>query len=150
MIPYHDKPDRLSALATLTGSPERQPLGLYLRFQPRHFQALEVAGLLRARLRHLRGPVILLWDRGTLHRGAAIEAVCQAHPRRPVEAFPAYAPERHPTAQMWHDCKGHTANSLLRDTRELHRRLSANARRVRRSQAKRRSFISSSTLPSPP
>src|SRR5262247_3545847 len=42
MIPYHDKPDRLSALATLTGSPERQPLGLYLRFQPRHFQALEV------------------------------------------------------------------------------------------------------------
>ncbi len=67
-----------------------------------------------------------------------------------LEEFPAYAPELNPTEQMWNDFKGHTANSLLRDTWDLHRRLSANARRVRRSQAKLRSFISSSKLPSPP
>lgn len=131
-------------------SPKRQHLGLYLRFQPRHFQTLDVAGLLRALWRHLRGHLLLLWDRGSIHRGPAIEAVCQAHPRLQIEEFPAYAPELKPTEQVWHDFTGRTANSLLRDTRELRRRLSANTRRVRRSQAKRRSFILSSKLPSPP
>jgi putative transposase len=150
IIPYNYKHDRISALATLTVSPTRQHLGLSLRFQPRHFQAIDVAGFLRALLRHLRGPIILLWDRGTIHRGAAIEAVCQAHPRLHLEEFPAYAPELKPTEQIWNDFKSHTANSLLWDTRDLHRRLSANARRVRRSQAKLRSFINSSKLPSPP
>jgi transposase len=74
-------------------------------------------------LRHLRGPIILLWDRGSIHRGPPIEAVCQAHPRLHLEKFPAYAPELNPTEQVWNDFKGRTANSLLRDTRELRQRL---------------------------
>jgi transposase len=125
-------------------------MGLYLRWQPHNFQTIDVAEFLRALLRHLRGHVILLWDRGSIHRGPAIEAVCQASPRLHLEAFPAYAPELNPTAQVWNDFKGHTANSLLRDTRELRRSLYANTRRVQRSQAKLRSFILASKLPSPP
>ena len=42
------------------------------------------------------------------------------------------------------------ANSLLPDLLALRRRLDANARRVRRSQAKLRSLILASKLPSPP
>jgi transposase len=147
---YNSKRDRLSALAALTVSLKRQHLGLYLRFQPHNFQAIDVADFLRALWRHLRGPIILLWDRGSIHRGPVIDAVCQANPRLHLEAFPAYAPELNPTEQVWNDFKGRTANSLLRDTRELRCRLSANARRVRRSQQKLRSFIRSSQLPSPP
>jgi putative transposase len=109
-----------------------------------------VADFLRTLLQHLRGHIILLWDRGSIHRGPAIAAVCQAHPRLHLEEFPAYAPELNPTEQVWNDFKGHIANSLLRDTRALRRRLSANTRRVQRSQAKLRSFIRSSKLPSPP
>jgi transposase len=150
VLPYNDKHDRMSTLAALTVSPKRQHLGLYIRFQPHNFQALDVAAFLRALLRHLRGPIILRWDRGSIHGGPAIEAVCQAHPRLHVEEFPAYAPELNPVEQVWNDFKGHTANSLLRDRRDLRRRLSANTRRVRRSQAKLRSFIRSSKLPSPP
>ena len=150
IIRYNYKHDRISTLAALTVSPKRQYLGLYLRFQPKNFRAVDVADFLRALLRHLRGHVVLLWDRATIHRGPAIEAVCQAHPRLHLEAFPAYAPELNPTEQIWNDWKGHIANSLLRDQRDLHRRLSANTRRVQRSQAKLRSFILSSKLPSPP
>jgi putative transposase len=150
IIAYHDKHDRISALAALTVSPKRQHMGLYLRFQPRNFQTLDVAACLRALVRHLRGPIILLWDRGSIHRGPAIAAVCQAHPRLPIEEFPAYAPEPNPTEQVWNDFKGRIANSLLRDTRDRRRRLSTNTRRVRRSQAKLCSFILSSKLPSPP
>jgi putative transposase len=125
-------------------------MGMYIRFQLRNFQALDVADFLRALLRHLRGHILLLWDRGSIHRGPAIEAIYQAHPRLHLEAFPAYAPELNPAEQIWHDFKGHTANRLLRDTRDLRRCLSTNTRRVRGSQAKLRSFILSSKLPSPP
>lgn len=125
-------------------------MGLYLRWQPHNFQAMDVADFLRMLLRHLRGHVVLLWDRGRIHRGPAIEAVCKAYPRLQLEEFPAYAPELHPTEQVWNDFKGHTANSLLRDKRDICRSLQANTRRVRRSQEKLRSFILASKLPSPP
>jgi len=150
IISYNYKHDWISTLAALTVSPKRQHLGLYLRFQPKNFQAVDVADFLRALLRHLRGHVVLLWDRGSIHKGPAIEAVRKAHPRLHMEEFPAYAPELNPTEQIWNDFKGHTANSLLWDTRDLCRRLQANVRRVRRSQAKLRSFILASKLPSPP
>jgi hypothetical protein len=70
-------------------------------------------------------------------------------PRLSLEELPADAPELNPTEQMWNDFTGHLANSLLQDSRDLRRRLSATTRRVRRSQAKLRSFIRSSKLPSP-
>ena len=150
IVPYSYRHDRISALAALTVSPKRQHMGMYIRFQPRNFQALDVADFLRALLRHLRGHIILLWDRGSIHRGPAIEAIGQAHPRLHLEAFPAYAPELNPVEQLWNDFKGHTANSLLRDKRDIRRRLDANTRRVQRSQAKLRSFVLASKLPSPP
>ena len=131
-------------------SPKRQHVGLDIRFQAHNFQAVDVASFVRALLRHLRGQVILLWDRGTIHRGAAIAALQKRYPRLHIEEFPAYAPELNPVEQIWNDFKGHTANSLLRDRRELRRRLQANTRRVRRSQAKLRSFILAAKLPSPP
>jgi transposase len=149
VIPYNYRHDRLSTLGTLTVSPKRQHLGLYLRFQAGSFKGVHVADCLRTLLRQLRGHVILLWDRARIHRGRAIEAVRQAYPRLHVEEFPAYAPELNPTEQLWNDWKGHTANSLLQDLRDLRRRLYANTRRVRRSQQKLRSFLLASKLPSP-
>ena len=98
----------------------------------------------------MRGHVIVVWDQASIHQGAAIAMVQQAYPRLQLEALPAYAPELNPTEQLWNDCKRHTANSLLWALRDLGRRLSAKTRRIRRSQAKLRSFILASKLPSPP
>ena len=140
----------LATLAALTVSPKRQPVGRYLRVHVHHFQAVDVASLVRALWRHLRGQVMLLWDRGALHQGSAIAALQQRYPRRHLEACPAYAPALNPVEQLWNHVNGHTANRLLRDRRELRRRLQANTRRVRRSQATRRSCILASKLPSPP
>jgi transposase len=150
IIRYYYKHDRISALAALTVSPKRQHVGLYIRFRAHNFQAVDVASFVRALLRHLRGHVILLWDRGAIHQGAAIAALQNSYPRLHIEEFPAYAPALNPVEQIWNDFKGHMANSLLWDRRELRRRLHANTRRVRRSQAKLRSFILASKLPSPP
>jgi hypothetical protein len=130
IITHNHKHDRISTLAALTVSPKRQHLSLYLRWQPRNCQAIAVADFLRALLRHLRGRVVRLWDRRTMHRGPAIEAVCQAAPRLHLEEFPASALELKPKEQIGHDVKGRTANRLLRDRRELCRRWRANGRRV--------------------
>ena len=150
IVPYTYKHDRISALAALTVSPKHRHLGLYTRFQPYNFKASHVAEFLRALLRHLRGHVMVLWDRSSIHHGQAITAIQQVYPRLHLEEFPAYAPELNPTEHVWKDFKGHTSNSLLRDLRDLRRRLSAKTSRVQRSQAKLHSFIRASKLPSPP
>jgi transposase len=101
-------------------------------------------------LRQLRGHVILLWEQGSIHQGSAIASIQNSYPRLHLEEFPAYAPARNPTEQVWRDFKGHTANSRPRDTRDIRRGLYANTRRVWRFQAKLRPFILASTLLSPP
>ena len=125
-------------------------MGLYVRFQQENFTAVHVAEFLRNLLRHLRGNVILLWDGGQIHKGPIIHELRRRYPRLHVEWFPGYAPELNPIEQIWNDFKGHSANSLFLDKQDIRLNLHSNARRVRRSQAKLRSFILSSDLPSPP
>ena len=128
----------------------RKRIGLYRRFQQNNYQVTNVAMFIRALLRHLQGPVILVWDHGRIHKGPFITPVQRDYPRLYIESFPGYAPELHPTEQIWNDFKSHTANSLYRDKQHLRSALHTNARRVRRSQAKWRSFVLTSDLPSPP
>lgn len=83
---FHASPT-CTVTAALTVLPKRQGLGLYLCFQPRNLQATKVTDFLCALLRHLRSHNILLWDRGSIHRGPAIEAVSKAHPRLPLAGY---------------------------------------------------------------
>jgi transposase len=135
-------------LAVLTVSPVRQRIGLYARFQQDNFKAVHVAPFLRQLLRHVPGPVILLWDRGQIHKGPIVERVLRDNPRLHTEFFPKYAPEFNPAEQIWNEFKGHTANSLPLDKQDIRNSLHANKRRVCRSQDKLRSFILASKLPS--
>jgi len=149
IVRYNYKHDRISALAVLTVSPVRQHVGFYACFQQDNFKAVHVAPFLRDLLQHLRGPVILLWDQGQIHKGPVIRQLLLDNPRLHTEFFPKYAPELNPVEQVWHDFKGHTANSLFRDKQHIRNSLHANARRIRRSQDTLRSLIRASKLPSP-
>ena len=154
--PHSYKHDRISALAVLTVSPIRRHIGLYARFQQEYLKAVHVAPFLRQLLRHMPGPVILLWDQGKVHKGPAIARVLLDNPRLQTEFFPKYAPELNPTEQVWNDYKGHTANSRINgppglplDKQDIRNSLHANKRRLRRSQDKLRSLILASKVPSP-
>jgi transposase len=125
-------------------------MGLYVRFQQDNFTAPHIAQFLRGILKHLRGEIMLLWDNGKIHKGPAVKQVLEAHPRLHVEWFPGYAPELNPVEQIWKDFKGHNANSLHLVKQEVRISLHANTRRARRSQAKLRSFVLASDLPSTP
>jgi len=149
IVPYSYKHDRISALAVLTVSPIRQRVGLYARFRQDNFKAVHVAPFLRQLLRHMPGPVILLWDQGQIHKGPHIRKVLDDNPRLHTEFFPKYAPELNPAEQVWNDFKGHTANSLPLHKQDIRHSLHANKRRVSRSQDKLRSLILASKLPTP-
>lgn len=150
IVRYNYRHDRISAIAALTVAAHRARMGLYVQFRQDNLTARQVATFLRRLLRHLRGPVLLLWDGGRIHKGPAIDAIRDAYPRLHLERFPGYAPELNPAEQVWNDFKGHTANSLLRNKQDIRLHLHASARRVRRSGDKLRSFVLASDLPSAP
>lgn len=149
LVKYLYKHDRISALATLTLSSKRKRVGLYAQFQRDNFKAHHVAEFLKQLLREIRGPIILLWDQGKIHKGPRIQKILDGTSRLQIEFFPKYAPELNPVEQIWNDFKRQSANSLPLNTNQIRRALHASKRRVSRSQTKLRSFIRGSDLPDP-
>ena len=150
IVRYSYRHDRISALAALSVSARRKRMGLYVRFQQDNFHAVHVANFLRQLLHHLRGPVVLLWDRGSIHKGPRLARLRKDYPRLHVEWFPGYAPELNPVEFIWGDFKRRSANRLLLNKQDIRRHLHGSTRRVRRSQDRLRAFVLASGLPSPP
>lgn len=66
------------------------------------------------------GPVIVIWDRGNMHRGPFIRQVLEQFPRLSLEQFPAYCPDLNPTEWLWSWIKYcELANFCPRDLRHL-------------------------------
>jgi len=144
---YWQRHDRVSAISGLTVSPRRRRLGLYFQLHDDNLHAREACAFVRHLLRHLPGPVIVLWDNGNIHKGPVVRALCAAYPRLRLEAFPAYAPELNPDEGVWTLAKGALANGRP-DTREVLRaELLASLFRTRRSQRLLRGCFTQSDLP---
>jgi len=139
--------DHLSTITALTVSPQRKRLRLYLQTLPRAFNGLDVRAFVRALLRHLRGPVGLLWDRGTIHRRREVQIFILAHRRLHQEFFPAYAPELNPAEHVWTQTDRRLANSAPPDLEALRGRLRNAIRRLRGSQRLPWACITASELP---
>jgi putative transposase len=122
-------------------------VALYLRCRPRNLSGLDIRAFLQHLLRHLRGPVDLLWDRGPIHRRREVRACLANHPRLSVHHFPAYAPELNPAEYVWAQADHQLANGAPDDLRELRHRLDGATRRLRRSQGLLWSCIYASDLP---
>lgn len=127
----------------------RGRLGLYFRFHGVNITGLEVVGFLRHLLRHLRGPVVLLWDGGTIHRRTLVKEFLRRYKRLHVHRFPPYAPELNPDEFIWTQTKNTLANGAPQDLAELGRRLRAAIHRVQHSQRLLRACIHASDLPWP-
>ena len=141
------KQDRLSAISALAVSPKRRRVALYLRLRRRNLTGLDVRAFLRHVLRHRRGAVVLLWDRGTIHRRKAVKQWITAPPRLHVEEFPAYAPELNPAEYVWAQTDRALANRAPMDLRQLNGMLRSTVRRLRHSPRLLWSCIYASDLP---
>jgi transposase len=147
IVRYLYKQDRLSAISALAVSPRRTRLALYLTLRTRNLTGLDVRAFLQYLLRHLRGPVVLLWDRGTIHRRREVTQWITAHPRLQVEAFPAYAPELNPAEYVWAQADRALANSAPTALAQLSGLLRQSVRHLRGSQPLLWSCIHASHLP---
>lgn len=142
---------KVSLIGALTLSPKAQRLGLYFSSLINDsYDSFTVAWFLRELLKHLRGPVIVVWDRGTVHKGPDIRQLLSDFPRLSLELLPPYAPELNPVEQMWGYVKwDRLSNYVPRDTKELEQRLFEEIHMCRHDQDRLRGFWRGSELPLP-
>jgi len=140
--------DKVSAISAVTVSAQRRRVGLYLHLHPdENITTVEVAVFLRALLRHLRGQVIVLVDRGSIHKGPDVQALQARHPRLHLEWFPGYAPELNPAEWVWAHFKAKLANGRPDTLDELMATLGRITKKVAKRPDLIRSFITGSELP---
>ena len=101
---------------------------------------------LRELLRLLRGPVILLLDNSSTHKGKAIEQFLDKHPRLRIAYFPSYAPQLNPDEGVWSLAKRELANSCPKNVDELMKDILGSMDGIRSSQEKLRGCIAQSEL----
>lgn len=144
--------DKVSVAAALWLTPSRGRLGLsWQTLVNGYFNNEGVADFVKALLRGLRAPLVVIWDGGNMHRGDPItELVEEKEGRLVVEHLPAYGSELMPVEYLWSYLKyGRLCNFAPRDAEELNRRAVAELAALQKDQQLLRSFFHASSLPLP-
>ncbi len=147
ILRHWQKHDRISAISGLSLSPRRRRCGLYFQLHRENIRATDACQFLRYLLRHLRGPVIVVWDNSNIHRGPIVRAVLAQHPRLRLAYFPSYAPELNPDEGVWARTKAALANARPDDVLMLLRTLIHSLTQLRRSSRRLRACIKYAALP---
>lgn len=140
--------DKISVISGISLSPRRHRLGLYYLLFFDNIGQEEVCRFLRELLRHLHGPLIVLLDNSSTHKGNPIQQLQRQHRRLRIEYFPSYAPELNPDEGVWSQAKQELANSCPKDVDELMEDVLRPIDGVRNSAKKLRGCILQSELPS--
>ena len=103
----------------LTGAGEPEALRCRTH-EDSYVDGQKTAQFLRRLLAEFAGPVIVVWDRGTMHRGPFVREVLAEFPRLSLEQLPAYCPDLNPIEWFWSWLKYcELANFCPRDLRHL-------------------------------
>lgn len=140
---------KLSAIGGISISARRRRLGRYLHLHPDcSIDQDGVIAFLRDLLRHLRGHVIVIWDRLRTHRSAAVRQFVHERGRLHIELLPPYAPELNPNEYSWAHTKCNAlANDTPMDIDALGKHVSAAVRPTQRDQPLLRGFVYATGLP---
>jgi putative transposase len=141
--------EKVSGIGALVVSPHRRQITLALALYARlNIRGPQVLRFLRHLARHVRGPVILVWDRGNPHQHALVRAWLARHPRWTPVWFPPYAPELNPVELLWGYLKyGRLANVAPDTVDEIRTHVRRERRRLGRHPQLLRSFFRHSALP---
>jgi len=110
IVHHHDDHDRISVISGISISPVRKHLELYYDLYEENITQELVCDFLRNLLRHLRGPVIVIWDNASPHKGWMVRNLCKKFKRLHLESLPPYAPELNPDEGVWSQAKEMLAN----------------------------------------
>jgi transposase len=147
-ILYHwFKHDRIALIGALVVSPSRRKINLSVRYFHRTINGLDIREYLEQLFREISGPIVLLWDRGTIHRKDVVKHWLKKHPRMITHFFPAYAPELNPAEHVWTQIDQALYNFAPATLTALSRRVHWESNRLARSQQLLWSCIYASGLP---
>jgi len=143
--------EKVSSIAALTLSAGRGHIGLYFSTLINDsFDNIAVGWFVRQLLRHLRRQVVILWDRGPIHRGPEIGKLLQDFPRLTLEQLPPYAPELNPVEHVWRHVKwSRLCNLAPRNSRHLEKLVFKELQMIRHDDQRLRTFFAASELPWP-
>ena len=138
----------LSAIAALSISPQRRRLGFTWQLHRESIRQSHTVGWLRQLLRHLKGPIVLVWDRLPVHRAAGIQRYVAQHPRLRIEYLPPYAPELNPVEYAWSWLKMNPlANRCVQDLDELTDAATRAKHTIAHDQRRLAGFLHATKLP---
>jgi hypothetical protein len=144
--------EKVSIAAALWLPPARDRLHLaYETLVNGYFSNVEVAEFLGCAVEGLAGPVIAIWDRGSMHKGGPIrELVERSRGRLEIEPLPAHAPELMPVEQLWTWLKyDRLCNFAPEGARQLNEVAIRELEAIREDQAMLQGFFLASDLPLP-
>lgn len=119
-----DRHGRLSVISAIRISPQGRRLELLFSVCEQNITAEQCEAFVVQLLRGVRNPVVLVWDRWSVHRCVASRLEKRFPHRLRVEWLPAYAPELNPVEQVWGNTKyGELANYIPEDLEALGRRV---------------------------
>ena len=144
--------EKVSVAGALWLSPERDRLTLaFQTLVNDYFSNVEIAEFLSCALRWLNGPLVVIWDGGTMHRGDPInELLVQSQGRLTLERLPAHAPKLNPLEQVWTWLKyDRLCNFPPPDASQLNEVIIGELDAIREDQERLRNFFHASDLPLP-
>lgn len=140
---------KVSAIAALCINGDGRNPSLYFRlFADISIDTPLVIDFLKALLRQLRGPIVLIWDRLNAHRSGQTKLFLHTHRHR-IHRYllPPYAPELNPVEQVWGYLKMNPmANFAIHDVRALATQTRRYAKSVQRRPNLLRSFLKHTPL----
>lgn len=84
--------------------------------------------------RHIKHPMIIIWDRSATHRAKVVKAYFESHPDMHMEYLPPYAPELNPEEYCHGNVKRRMKNGIYTSKTEIRMLLDAGFARLRKRQ----------------
>ena len=142
--------DKVSVAAALTLSPIRSHVSLYHQTYPNLYVNSDAYAtfLRQALMQHVGGPVVLVHDQGSMHKGDPLRALLADFPRLEVHPLPPYAPELNPVEHLWNFEKDkELSNFVPHAVAQLNQEIGLRLEHVRHDQQRLRSFYAATPLP---
>jgi transposase len=107
ILQYHFNWKTISTAAGITW------WNFYFRLYPGTIRAPQVVEFLQHLCRHIRAPLLIVWDRLPSHRSRLVrDYITSLEGRIQMEFLPAYAPELNPVEYIWGHLKQHELPNL--------------------------------------
>ena len=142
-----DRYDRLSVIGALVLSPSRRRIDTPFQIQEENVRTPDIVAFIKALRKRIRRPLIVCWDRWSVHRSAGKQIAASRVTNVYFELLPAYAPELNPVEACWsHSKYADLANFVPDDVPHLKRHVRLSLKKHQSNQQLKQSFFKTAQL----